>query len=56
MKYQVLFSVKNNEKLFTNVVCCSCDWCFKGKLFASIFNWSQLETFGCLNIYINMSD
>ena len=26
MKYQVLFSMKNNEKVFINVVCCSRDW------------------------------
>ena len=31
MKYQVLFSLKNNEKVFINVVCCSLDWRFKGK-------------------------
>ena len=30
MKYQVLFSLKNDEEIFMNVVCCSCDWCFKG--------------------------
>ena len=30
MKYQVLFSLKNNEKVFMNVVCCSRDWHFKG--------------------------
>ena len=30
MKYQVLFSLKNNKKVFMNVVCCSCDWLFKG--------------------------
>ena len=30
MKYQVSFSLKNNEKVFMNVVCCSCDGCFKG--------------------------
>ena len=30
MKYQVLFSLKNNEEIFMNVVCCSCDWHFKG--------------------------
>ena len=30
MKHQVLFSVKSNEKVFTNVVCCSRDWRFKG--------------------------
>ena len=28
MKYQVLFSLKNNEEIFMNVVCCSCDWSF----------------------------
>ena len=26
MKHQVLFSLKNNEKIFMNVVCCSRDW------------------------------
>ena len=26
MKHQVLFSLKNNEKMFMNVVCCSRDW------------------------------
>ena len=31
MKYQVLFSLTNNEKVFINVVCCSRDWRFKGK-------------------------
>ena len=31
MKHQVLFSLKNNEKIFMNVVCCSRDWRFKGK-------------------------
>ena len=25
-----LFSLKNNEKIFMNVVCCSRDWRFKG--------------------------
>ena len=30
MKYQVLFSLKDNEKVFINVVCCSRDWRFKG--------------------------
>ena len=30
MKYQVLFSLKNNEIVFINVVCSSRDWCFKG--------------------------
>ena len=26
MKYQVLFSLKNNENVIMNVVCCSRDW------------------------------
>ena len=30
MKYQVLFSLKNNEKVFIYVVCYSRDWRFKG--------------------------
>ena len=30
MKYQVLFSLKNNEKLFKSVVCCSRRWRLKG--------------------------
>ena len=29
--YQVLISLKNNEKVFMNAICCSCDWRFKGK-------------------------
>ena len=27
----VLLSLKNNEKIFTNVVCCSRDWRFNGQ-------------------------
>ena len=30
MKYQVLFSLKSNEKVFINAVCCSRDWHFNG--------------------------
>ena len=30
LKHQVLFSLKNNEKIFMNVVCCCRDWHFKG--------------------------
>ena len=33
MKYQVLFSLENNEKIFMNVACCSRDWRFKGLKF-----------------------
>ena len=29
LKHQVLFSLKNNDKIFMNVVCCSRDWGFK---------------------------
>ena len=30
MKHQVLFSLKDNEKVFINAFCCSRDWRFKG--------------------------
>ena len=30
MKYQVLFSLKNNEKIFKTVICCSHDWRLRG--------------------------
>ena len=30
LKHQVSFSLKNNEKIFMNVICCSHDWRFKG--------------------------
>ena len=30
LKHQVLFFLKNNEKIFMNAVCCSRDWLFKG--------------------------
>ena len=30
MKCQVLLSLKNNEKVFTIVICCSHDWHFNG--------------------------
>ena len=33
LKHLVLFPVKNNEKIFMNVVCCSRDWRFKGLVF-----------------------
>ena len=29
LKHQVLLSLKNNEKIFMNAVCCSRDWLFK---------------------------
>ena len=31
LKYKVLFSLKNNEKIIMNVVCCSRDWRFKDR-------------------------
>ena len=30
MKYQVLYSVNDNEKVLIHVDCCSRDWGFKG--------------------------
>ena len=30
LKHQVLFSLKNNERICMNVVCCSRDWRFQG--------------------------
>ena len=30
MKYQVLFSLKNDVEVFINDVCCSRGWHFKG--------------------------
>ena len=29
LEHQVLFSLKNNEKIFMNIVCCSGDWHFR---------------------------
>ena len=39
MKYQSLFSLKNNGKVFINVVCCSRDWRFKDymSIFVNLF-------------------
>ena len=31
MKHQALFSLKNYEKVFMNVVCCSRDWRLQGE-------------------------
>ena len=46
MKYQVSFSLKNNEKIFMNAVCCSCDWPFKGNslLLVTSQDSEQLQT------------
>ena len=35
MKYQVLFSLKNNEKIFKTFVCCSRDWRLKISVWCS---------------------
>ena len=43
LKHQVLFSLKNNEKIFMNVVCCSRDWRFKGSV---PFNGCSSQTEG----------
>ena len=42
MKYQVLFSLKNNKKVFMNVVCCSYEWRFKGLYVGFLFQSSTL--------------
>ena len=42
MKRQVLFSLKNNEKIFMNVICCSHDWPFKGEGGGGIFVLTSL--------------
>ena len=36
MKYQILFCLKNNEKVYINVVCCSPDWHFRGKSYSPV--------------------
>ena len=38
MKYQVLFSLKNNEKLFMNAICCGCDWRFNYHVLLGVFD------------------
>ena len=48
MKHQVFFSLKNNEKIFMNVVCCSRNWRFKG----SLFKYSLVRTFARLPRHI----
>ena len=52
MKYQVLFSLKNNEKVYINVVCCSRDWhlrvkrtcIFQLSLVSSVRSFNSLTT------------
>ena len=39
MKYQVLFSLKNNEKIFKTVVCCSRDWHLRVKITELQIRW-----------------
>ena len=56
MKYQVLFSLNNNEEIFMNVVCCSCEWRFKGqskfyKEYSSIFDSTMLIMQAHLNLH-----
>ena len=44
LDHQVFFSLKNNEKIFMNVVCCSRDWRFKDQCYilSHILNCSPL--------------
>ena len=53
MKYHVLFSLKNNEEIFMNVVCCSCDWQFKGKCLAVLE--SDLDNSDFVNAMLSLS-
>ena len=46
MKYHVLFSLKNNEETFMNVVCCSRDW----RLWVKVM-WNL----ALLSLYINQN-
>ena len=39
----VLFSLKNNEKIFINVVCCIRDWRFKGLYLAKVPRTAETE-------------
>ena len=41
LKHQVLFSQKNNEKIFMNVVCCSRDWHFQDNGWGCVYNMSE---------------
>ena len=45
MKYQVLFSLKNNEKVFINVVCCSRDCALRVKNSETYFPFVQNENY-----------
>ena len=52
MKYQVLFSLKNNEKIFMNVVCCSRDWPLKGSIHVwvhRVLNLGYCHWFHCIS-------
>ena len=42
MKHR-LISLKNNEKVFINVVCCSRDWCLRVKSFMLMMNCADDE-------------
>ena len=45
MKYQVLFSLKINEKVFINVVCCSLDGALRVKTWNGMGQkWMRLST------------
>ena len=43
MKDQVLFSLKNNETVLMNAICCSCDRHFKGYELTSNENSGKTE-------------
>ena len=55
LKHQVLVSLKNNEKLFMNAVCCSRDWRFKG-YFIDLTIIKIFSEFNVKNDYFTKND
>ena len=53
MNYQVLFSLKNNEKIFRTVICCSRDWRLKGQGKSITFEENQLFHFHLFSMGVN---
>ena len=49
LKHQVLFSLKNNEKIFINVVCCSSDWRFKVNYLYTAFKGRKTNSISIKN-------
>ena len=50
MKYQVLFSLKNNEKIFKTVFCCIRDWSLRVKTGCHELYYEFLHLYAVLDI------